>query len=42
LKLAKEIEGKMKAEWRTGEIPEYKKEGVLTFSEYMKKYFIPF
>jgi integrase/DNA-directed RNA polymerase subunit RPC12/RpoP len=41
LTLAREIELKRKTERRTGDIPEYKKESILTFSDYIKKYFLP-
>jgi integrase len=41
LTIAREIELKRKIERRTVGIPEYKKESILTFSGYIKKYFLP-
>jgi integrase len=39
--IAKRIESEMNTERRLGGLPEYKKETVLTFSEYIKRHFLP-
>jgi integrase len=41
LTIAREIELKRKIEMRTVGVSEYKKESILTFSGYIKKYFLP-
>jgi hypothetical protein len=41
LTIAREIELKRKTDRRNGRVPEYKRDTILTFSDYMKKHFLP-